>query len=193
MFYNSSDLIMNHLIYKIGNKQMKNHDLVLTISNLLKTNKGYFKSEKQANFILSSVADNEIVNHFTTYKNIARDHYRLDDKGVYKIERYTTKKGYVTTWERGQVHNLEAAKNRDDSIRQMIQENQIKTLGYCVDSKDFYAFIDLFNELNSSAVQYQVIKSFGSDLNAIAEYLNQVSDFCAAVQDFKNKYFSCNP
>lgn len=170
---------------------MQNRDLVLTVSNLLKTNKGYFKSEKQAKFILSIVADNEIVNHFTTYGNVARDHYLLDDKGVYKIERYTDKKGYVTTWERGQVHNLESAKNRNDAIKQSIEDKQIATLGYVVESKDFHDFIDLFNELNAPKNKLKTCLSFGDDINALADYLQQVESFSLAVQDFKNKYFSC--
>ena len=171
---------------------MKNSDLVLSISNLLKTNKGFFKSEKQAKFILSCASDNEIVNHFTTYGNIARDHYLLDEKGVYKIERYTTKKGYVTTWERGQMHSLESAKNRGDMIRQEIEQRQLAALGYIVESKAFYAFIDLFNDLNSTKNKIATIKSFGNDFKGMADYLKQVEDFETAVNDFKTKYFSCS-
>lgn len=171
---------------------MKNSDLVLSISNLLKTNKGFFKSEKQAKFILSCVSDNEIVNHFTTYGNIARDHYLLDDKGVYKIERYTTKKGYFTTWERGQVHSLESAKNRDDMLKQEREQRQLATLGFIVESKTFYAFIDLFNELNSSKNKLAVMSSFGSNLESLADYLVQVNDFETALNDFKTKYFGCS-
>lgn len=172
---------------------MQNHDLVLSISNLLKTNKGFFKSEKQAKFILSNVSDNEIVNHFTTYKNIARDHYHLDEKGVFKIERYTTKKGYVTTWQRGQVHSLAAAKSRDDAIKQDIEQRQLYALGYVVESKTFYAFIDLFNSLNNNKTKFSVIAEMGEDYVAIGDYLKQVSDFEKAVNDFKQVYFSCTP
>ena len=172
---------------------MENLNLVWSVSNLLKTNKGFFKSEKQAKFILSHVSDNEIVNHFTTYKNIARDHYHLDEKGVYKIERYTTKKGYVTTWERGQVHSLEAAKNRDDAIKQDIEQRQLSTLGYIVESKTFYTFIDLFNELNNTKTKFAIISQMGDDMAAIGEYLKQVDAFEKAVNDFKQVYFSCTP
>lgn len=170
---------------------MKNIDLVLSISNLLKTNKGFFKSEKQAKFILNHVSDNEIINHFTTYGNAARDHYYLDEEGVYKIERYTTKKGYVTTWERGQMHSLEAAKNRDDVIRQDIETKQMATLGYIVESKTFYAFTDLFIQLNNSKAKLSVVSEMEDDFEAIADYLKQIDDFEIAVNDFKQAYFSC--
>ena len=170
---------------------MENLNIVLSLSNLLKTNKGFFKSEKQAAFILSNVCDNEVVNHFTTYKNIARDHYHLDDEGVYKIERYTTKKGYVTTWERGQVHSLESAKNRDEIIKQDIQEKQMQIFGYTIDSKDFYSFIDLFNELNTPRNRIKALLSFGDDTEALLKYSKQVDEYTKAVQDFKDKYFSC--
>ena len=172
---------------------MENLDIVLSLSNLLKTNKGFFKSEKQAAFILSNVCDNEVVNHFTTYKNIARDHYHLDGEGVYKIERYTTKKGYVTTWERGQVHSLESAKNRDEIIKQTIQEKQMQIFGYTIDSKDFYSFIDLFNELNTPRNKVKALLSFGDDTEALLKYSKQVDEYIKAVQDFKDKYFSCTP
>ena len=170
---------------------MQNHDLVLSISTLLKTNNGFFKSEKQAKFILSNVSDNEIVNHFTTYGNVARDHYHLDEKGVYKIERYTTKKGYVTTWQRGQVHSLAAAKKRDDAIKQGIEQQQLSALGYIVESKTFYTFIDLFDSLNNNKTKFSVISEMKNDCVAIESYLQQVSEFEKAVNDFKQVYFSC--
>lgn len=170
---------------------MENLDLVLSVSNLLKTNKGFFKSEKQAKFILNNVSNNEIVNHFTTYGNVARDHYLLDEKGVYKIERYTAKKGYITTWQRGQVHSLAAAKKRDDAIKQDIEQKQLFTLGYTVEAKTFYAFIDLFNELNNFKTKFAVISQIGDDLEAVADYLKQVDAFEKAVNDFKQDYFSC--
>lgn len=171
----------------------KNIDLVVSLSNLLKTNKGFFKSEKQAKFILSLACDNEVVNHFTTYKNIARDHYHLDEKGVYKIERYTTKKGYVTTWERGQVHSLESAKNRDDAIKTQIEKNQMDVFGYTIESKDFYVFTDLFISLNNNKTKFKVINEMSEDFAAIESYLKQIDSFEKTVNDFKQKYFACMP
>ena len=169
----------------------KNIDMVLSLSNLLKTNKGFFKSEKQATFLLSQVSGNEVVNNFTTYKNIARDHYHLDEKGVCKIERYTTKKGYVTTWERGQVHSLEVAKNRDDAIRSQIEKNQMNTFGYTIESKDFYAFIDLFDNYNKPKMILNAIDSM--PIENINDFLNQVKTYESLVNDFKYKYHACNP
>lgn len=169
----------------------KNIDLVLSLSNLLKTNKGFFKSEKQAAYILSQVSDNEVVNHFTTYKNVARDHYHLDEKGVYKIERYTTKKGYVTTWERGQVHSLEVAKNRDDAIRSQIKKNQMDAFGYTIESKDFYEFIDLFDSYNKPKMLLNAISTMS--IESINDFLNQVKIYESLVSDFKYKYHACNP
>lgn len=169
----------------------KNIDLVLSLSNLLKTNKGFFKSEKQAAYLLSLACDNEVVNHFTTYKNVARDHYHLDEKGVYKIERYTTKKGYVTTWERGQFHSLEVAKNRDDAIRSQIEKNQLAAFGYTIESKDFYSFIDLFESYNKPKMILTAIDAM--PIESINDFLNQVKSYEALVNDFKYKYHACNP
>ena len=169
----------------------KNMDLVLSLSDLLKTNKGFFKSEKQASFILSLACDNEVVNHFTTYKNVARDHYHLDEKGIYKIERYTTKKGYVTTWERGQVHSLEVAKNRDGAIRSQIEKNQMDAFGYTIESKDFYDFIDLFDSYNKPKMLLNAATSMSiEEANA---FLNQIMSYESLVNDFKYKYHACNP
>ena len=170
---------------------LSNNDLILSLSNLLKTNKGFFKSEKQAAFILSQVCENKIVNHFTTYKNIARDHYFLDSKGVYKIERYTTKKGYVTTWARGQVHSLESAKNLTDSIKLQIEKNQLDAFGYAIDSRDFYAFIELFDSYNTPKNLLSAIESVGID--NIEWFFKQIKAYELLVNDFKNKYDTCHP
>ena len=169
----------------------KNIDLVLSLSNLLKTNKGFFKSEKQAAFILSQVCDNEIVNHFTTYKNIARDHYFLDVEGVYKIERYTTKKGYVVTWERGQIHSLEVAKNRDDAIGSQIKKNQMDAFGYTIEPKDFYAFVELFDGYNTPKNILSAIESMPAD--NIECFFKQIKIYESLVNDFKNKWHDCHP
>ena len=170
---------------------LTNNDLIKSLSNLLKTNKGFFKSEKQAAFILSQICDNEIVNHFTTYKNIARDHYFLDADGVYKIERYTTKKGYITTWARGQVHSLEIAKNRNDSIKLQIEKNQLDVFGYTIESRDFYDFVELFDSYNTPKILVNAIESMPAD--NVEWFFKQIKAYELLVNDFKNKYHACHP
>ncbi len=170
---------------------LSNNDLILSLSNLLKTNNGFFKSEKQAAFLLSQTCENEIINHFTTYKNIARDHYFLDAEGVYKIERYTTKKGYITTWVRGQTHSLEVAKNRTDSIKLQIEKNQLEAFGYTIEPKDFYAFVELFDSYNTPKNFLSAIESMPAD--DIGWFFKQIKDFEMLVNDFKNKWHDCHP
>ena len=171
--------------------KLGNNDLIKSLSNLLKTNKGFFKSEKQAAFILSQTCENEAVNHFTTYKNIARDHYFLDADGIYKIERYTAKKGYITTWRRGQVHSLEITKNRNDSIKLQIEKNQLDAFGYAIESKDFYAFVELFESYNTPKNLLNSIESMPAD-NAVW-FFKQIKAFESLVNDFKSKYHACHP
>ena len=169
----------------------KNIDLVLSLSNLLRTNKGFFKSEQQAAFFLSRVCDKEFVNHFTMYKNIARDHYFLDEKGIYKIERYTTKKGCVTNWERGQIHSLEVAKNRDDVLRSQMEKNQMAAFGYTIEPKDFYTFVELFESYNTPKNILSAIESMPAD--NIECFFKQIKMYESLVNDFKNKYHACHP
>lgn len=171
---------------------MNNLELVKTLSNLLKTNKGFFKSEKQAKFLLHTITDFEVVNYFDAYGNPARDHYYLDDQGVYKIERYTNKKGYVITWERGKIHRLEADMIKMNQLRSITEVNQINKLGYVVTSECYNNFITLFDKYKCDKFKLETMLSFGDDLQGLVQFLTQYNDYVSAVETFKSVYNSCN-
>ena len=77
-------------------------NLTISFASLVKYNNGFFKSEKQANFLLSKCLDNVFYGESTqTYKNITRNEYRCDAQGVVSISKYSqTKKTLTVTWER---------------------------------------------------------------------------------------------
>lgn len=75
-------------------------DLAMSLNNLMKTNDGLFKSDKQAKFILSQATDNQVVTGGNMYGNSFTMFYNLDDKGVVSVEKHTPRKGSTVTWER---------------------------------------------------------------------------------------------
>lgn len=76
--------------------------IAISLASLVKSNNGFFKSEKQAAFLLSMVNDGEKC--FTTAGNVRGNTftvtYVMDDKGVVSVVKYTNVKGSVTEWQR---------------------------------------------------------------------------------------------
>src|SRR5690554_5735982 len=73
--------------------------------SLIKTNNGYFKSEKQASFLLDHCGDGKMF--FVTYSvfnNRYNFFFECDDEGVVRVEKHTGKK-IETYWERDPDHD----------------------------------------------------------------------------------------
>lgn len=73
--------------------------------SLIKYNNGFFKSEKQAKFLLSHCEDNLYSVSGLVYRNSYLDVFECDDRGVVKADRYT---------ENGQ--KIKSIFVRDDSV-----------------------------------------------------------------------------
>jgi len=75
-------------------------DLSISFASLVKTNNGFFKSDKQASFLLSQCRDGEYSTSGHLHGNSYQLFYTCDDAGVTKVEKSTHAKGLVLQWER---------------------------------------------------------------------------------------------
>ncbi len=70
-------------------------------------------------------------------------------------------------------------------------ENQLETFGYTIESKDFYAFVELFDSYNTPKNLLSAIESMPAD--NIECFFKQIKAFEMLVNDFKNKWYACHP
>lgn len=98
--------------------------LAISFASLVKNNNGLFKSEKQANFLLSMCNENV----YGTSGNVGRNSFYMDyfcdEKGVIQVTKRTDKKDTVSTWERrvdGKVTVQD--KKAISSIKRMLKQN----------------------------------------------------------------------
>lgn len=104
-----------------------NNEIAVSFASLVKSNNGFFKSEKQAAFLLSKCQD---TNTFVCGGNVYNNSFTMfcicDSLGVVKVEKYTPKSGKtVTTWERQTEEQYQAnlvakdaAKARDIALQE---------------------------------------------------------------------------
>lgn len=71
-----------------------------SVEYLIKTNNGFFKTKKQADFLISQLSENNIFVG-SVYGNTFNISYIFDDKGIVKKEQYNIKTSKTeVTWER---------------------------------------------------------------------------------------------
>lgn len=102
------------------------NDIMRSFNSLVKYNNGLFKSEKQAKYLLSKCQ--EPYKYYGTGHIGAQNwsgsyqlHFSLDDKGVTRVEKCTSKGGCKITWER-MSNDKFTSKKKEDSA-QLIQSN----------------------------------------------------------------------
>lgn len=72
--------------------------------SLIKTNNGYFKSEKQASFLLDHCGSDKVfITTDSMFNNSYNFFFECDDEGVVRVEKHTSKK-IETYWERDPDH-----------------------------------------------------------------------------------------
>ena len=156
LFYNSSDLIMNHLIYKIGSDAMDN--IQLSIENLIKTNNGFFKSDAQK-ALLTAELKKEIGNVFTAsqYGSTVILTYLFDESGIIGKEKTSVKTSKTTlVWERKQVGkmSLEDAKNIKHYKKEIKQlEKAIAARNTAFEAGDYATIPELYHKANNSDLE----------------------------------------
>ncbi len=81
-------------------------NIAASFASLVKYNGGFFKSDKQAAFLLSQCIDGAFIAFNTVYKNTSKTWYLCDEKGVYLVQKENTIKGCVVVkgyWKRGEL------------------------------------------------------------------------------------------
>lgn len=77
------------------------YDVAITFASLVKNNNGFFKSEKQAAFLLSQCQEeNLFVTGGNIYRNSFTMYYFCDAQGIMEVKKYTEKKGHTSVWKR---------------------------------------------------------------------------------------------
>ena len=75
-------------------------ELSQSFASLVKSNNGLFKSEKQAQFLLSQATDGSYMSCGNVWGNSFNMEYFVDAKGVTKVTKYSKAKGTLVEWTR---------------------------------------------------------------------------------------------
>ena len=99
--------------------------LSISFASLVKNNNGMFKSQKQADFLLSMSNDSVYSTSGNVFRNSFYMDYFCDEQGAIKVTKRTDKKATVTTWERKSqgmipVQDLKEIK----SLKRMMKQTQ---------------------------------------------------------------------
>jgi len=94
------------------------NNLNASFRSLVKNNNGFFKSEKQASFLLSKCdADNEFVIAESAFGNAYLDIFKCDNNGIYKVVRSAKKSADKVIWERDENISKEDAANKAEDTK----------------------------------------------------------------------------
>lgn len=75
-------------------------DIGTSLTSLVKSNNGYFKSEKQSAFLLSQCDNGEFCAGGSVWGSSYQIWYECDAKGVVNVKKQTHAKGLMLQWER---------------------------------------------------------------------------------------------
>ena len=148
------------------------NNIQATLENLIKTNNGFFKSEKQAKFLISELKK-EYGNVFTasTFSNSVILTYNFDDKGITeKLNTSLKKQSEKVVWNR----KIEGVLSVEDKKKMAALKREIKKLEKSINERDaaynvgqYAGFEDLYNKANESAL---------SNLQAFKEQLQHLEN-----------------
>ena len=179
-----------------------NNEIAASFASLVKSNNGFFKSEKQAAFLLSKCQDgNTFVCGGHVYRNPFTLYYVCDASGVVRVEKYTSKTGKnVTTWTRQSDEAFqasqaakEASKARDIAVQaaamakfQARQDAFQKALEIAQQVAADLMIEDGRSEELAKRVACSVIKDQDSIITCM-DALVKSSEFVAAWEAFNNE------
>lgn len=162
---------------------------IITCHNLIETNDGKFKSEKQKKFLQSQSAFGAITNSGKTFTTSWIEYFNLDEDGIISYQRDSNKKGLQTLWERGQKtasqkaaerHNKALAKHEKLEIEfyEIFKQDSIETFGYILDSvlvdRLYYAIQSCSLSRLLATVEYKdydvVIEEYQKNIESLKEF-----------------------
>jgi len=100
-------------------------NLSISFASLVKNNNGLFKSEKQADFLLSRCNGNTYETSGRVGRSSFYMDYFCDEQGIIKVTKRTDKKGTVLTWERREDGKLAIQDKKEiASIKRTLKQEQ---------------------------------------------------------------------
>lgn len=192
-----------------------NDSLVKTCHNLINTNGGKFKSEKQKLFIQDNLFEGMIVTSGKTYTTSWKDFFNFDDEGIVSYQRESNVKGLHTIWQRGQVSKAEKSKERHEKalakhqvlsmqLYALYVEDSINTFGYVVDAEKVYKLYSAIQLSSLSNIMRDypeeewdnICKEYASThqyIDIFLEYHKKLSEFVRkyrllALGEYKSKF-----
>ena len=105
-------------------------NIIKSFATLVKYNNGFFKSEKQANFLLKMVGDGKNIGTRKAYNNSVLVQYICDSEGVVRVEKIKQNGAIVIEWER-----IESGLTFDQQKRIKYLKTRIKELDKDIESR----------------------------------------------------------
>lgn len=136
--------------------------VAISFASLVKNNNGFFKSEKQAAFLLSQCQDGmTFITSGDVYGNAFSLNYNCDSQGVVTVEKYLNKKGEIQLiFQRvvqGEVNQVEDAKKAKEIKRLnreiKVLEKKIKERMQAFESGQYVGMESLFHDSQKSDLQ----------------------------------------
>lgn len=149
---------------KITDKQ-----LAISINNIINTNDGYYKSDKQKDFLLEHVLDNVLLVRTTIYNNTTETYFYIDDKGVVEVIKNHKVRGRLMNtkiWERG---NTELNSHRTAMYEQRMKNQLMIDI---VESKrdECQIIADVWIELICEYIEAELVRvNCSSDIDYVVE------------------------
>lgn len=146
------------------------NNIQTTLENLIKTNNGFFKSEKQAKFLISELKK-EYGNIFTAsaFGNSVVLTYKFDEIGIVeKLNTSLKKQSEKVVWNR----KIEGVLSVEDKKKMAALKREIKKLEKSINERDasystgqYVGFEDLYNKAKDDALSK--LQAFKDQLKAL--------------------------
>lgn len=158
-------------------------NLAKSLATLVKFNDGLFKSQKQADFILSKLYQGQCWVFHKAYNNSSKTVYDCDCQGITRVTKINTVKGeevFTIIWDRSDASYAEAQQAKLDKKAAKAKLEAEKREG---EQAHFQRYIAECNRYNKA------IKNFGAILAAklVAEDEDNLLSTKAVVEYLKNK------
>lgn len=174
-------------------------NLFTTCHNLIETNDGKFKSEKQKVFLESQLFESMLVNSGRTYDVVWKEFYNFDSEGIVSYERESNKKGLTTLWKRGEktknqlqkekyARNLAKHEILEAELYERYVKESIETFGYIVDPIGTESICNEIRNMSFVKIMKGMtdleFKKFADYYVEIQPQFKEMEDYCNKVQQF---------